>query len=766
MLYDLAKKAKEFETGLTLDVDQVTAKNNFAIQYVKEYYDPLEKLQGAKTTMEKMKAVGNFTQYAKDATTLLKLAGAAGGSDTIDPLVPESAAGTVNGLLLGSIVLDRFGSELKKLPGPTAAIGEMFIGYSVACKNSEKAANIASKAVHGQGIKADYQTPYKEELQEILGPNSTIDLSYWSSLSEHDRQYEIMTNDNGLYYAFDENKKALPVRQPDGTTLPTMTDAQYRELCNLVMAYDAGRDKSAPKLTTKQAVDLLNGKTVKLKTQDGWLSDEYKDLSGNDILRKAEQTLVLQNKNQGAKRLDKVLESGKGLLGGLLSGFGQKDRMNDYKDFFGTVWNPAMIRLMGEDGYPPNQIDQFQLFLGKAEALAGKGLSWEDVKLEMAREINRLKKQKTNVPSPGPTPSGKPGPSPTTTAKATNTPKPSPTGTVKPSPTAKPTPKKSPAPTPRKKSPTPTPTESPTKSASPTGSSGGGGGKGGAGGFGLGRRGAGSAAPSGGASGNGGASGSGGNGPQNSGNDPGSSGGGGGFWGGGAGGSGGFWGGGAGGLGGWGFGPGAGGMGYGGVPGRRGPEGPGGAGAMGPMMQGADYRKPNIYLYGENTTYAVRLAHPGALTASIPAYPAKEGWVVTADADGLLDGRWPYLFYEATLPAAGIQREHGWIIEPENRERDFRRILAAYGFSERETQDFMDYWVDQLQPDTRYVAWPQETDYVDRMMPVSVEPKPASWFRLWFVFSADVPETVAEPETVTLVKRADTTLVEWGGAVE
>ena len=52
------------------------------------------------------------------------------------------------------------------------------------------------------------------------------------------------------------------------------------------------------------------------------------------------------------------------------------------------------------------------------------------------------------------------------------------------------------------------------------------------------------------------------------------------------------------------------------------------------------------------------------------------------------------------------------------------------------------------------------------MMPVSVEPKPASWFRLWFVFSADVPETVSAPENLTPIRRADTTLVEWGGAVE
>ena len=183
-------------------------------------------------------------------------------------------------------------------------------------------------------------------------------------------------------------------------------------------------------------------------------------------------------------------------------------------------------------------------------------------------------------------------------------------------------------------------------------------------------------------------------------------------------------------------------------------------------MQGEDYEKPNIYLYGPDTTYTVQFAHPGTLTATIPAYPLQDGWTVVADEAGMLDGRLPYLFYEATLPMAGVQRSRGWVLEPESRERDLRRILDTYGFSGREAGDFIDYWMERLEPDTRYVAWPQETEYVDRMMPVSVEPKPESWFRLWFVFSPEVPDRVTEPDSLTAIRRADTTLVEWGGAVE
>ncbi len=72
--------------------------------------------------------------------------------------------------------------------------------------------------------------------------------------------------------------------------------------------------------------------------------------------------------------------------------------------------------------------------------------------------------------------------------------------------------------------------------------------------------------------------------------------------------------------------------------------------------------KPNIYLYPEQTTeVAVELAlRPGyRLLASEPDYGA--GWQVEAAPDGLIDGRWGFLFYEASVPP-GVDNASGWSV--------------------------------------------------------------------------------------------------------
>lgn len=178
-------------------------------------------------------------------------------------------------------------------------------------------------------------------------------------------------------------------------------------------------------------------------------------------------------------------------------------------------------------------------------------------------------------------------------------------------------------------------------------------------------------------------------------------------------------------------------------------------------------KKPNIYLYPETKTdITVTFERPGRLTASIPDYTG--AWTVTASPDGKLTdatgNSYGYLFYEALVKKNAFQTEEGFLIPADDRDETFRRILAAYGFNEQETADFIEYWSDHLKDGTDHLMYPLLTDGVDTAMPVSFSVKPDSMTRIWFGFAVYNGEEIKTPK-ITPIVRKGFTVVEWGGAV-
>ncbi|MCX7021697.1 MAG: carboxypeptidase-like regulatory domain-containing protein [bacterium] len=195
--------------------------------------------------------------------------------------------------------------------------------------------------------------------------------------------------------------------------------------------------------------------------------------------------------------------------------------------------------------------------------------------------------------------------------------------------------------------------------------------------------------------------------------------------------------------------------------------------------------KPNIYLYPPQTTdVTVRLemADGCALTRSDPTYG--DGWNVTVEPDGYLSDsrgyivgevegkevifdapRYGYLFYEADAPDVW-QRGRGWIITRDVLGDFFTSILGEYGFADREVDDFLEYWTPRLTESSFYAVYPQ-TDEIDAVVELRVEPEPDSVLRLFFLIEP-LDETTATadwylPEPVIpKFERQGFTVVEWG----
>jgi len=192
-------------------------------------------------------------------------------------------------------------------------------------------------------------------------------------------------------------------------------------------------------------------------------------------------------------------------------------------------------------------------------------------------------------------------------------------------------------------------------------------------------------------------------------------------------------------------------------------------------------RKPNLYLYPPQTTeVSVRLefGESCALTYSDPHYG--DGWNVTVEPDGSLsdsrgylvgevDGeevifdapRYGYLFYEADVPVEW-QHEWGWLVESADLHGFFEGNLRAYGFNEREIEDFLDYWIPRLNAGY-YAVFPQLAADIEPLIGLDVDPEPASVLRLYYHLVADplFGGELAPPEIVPF-ERTGFAVVEWG----
>lgn len=179
--------------------------------------------------------------------------------------------------------------------------------------------------------------------------------------------------------------------------------------------------------------------------------------------------------------------------------------------------------------------------------------------------------------------------------------------------------------------------------------------------------------------------------------------------------------------------------------------------------QGTD-AKPVIYLYPEEETkVSVTLDYDGELTATYPAY--KDGWQMTAYPDGtLLDkegNEYSYLFWEGVSDTE-YDFSQGFCVAGEDTADFLRETLAAIGLTPREYNEFIVYWLPQMQGNPYNLISFQTGRYTDAAR-LSIDPAPDSLLRVFMAWQPlDAPCEV-EPQTFPPFQREGFTVVEWGG---
>ncbi len=179
-----------------------------------------------------------------------------------------------------------------------------------------------------------------------------------------------------------------------------------------------------------------------------------------------------------------------------------------------------------------------------------------------------------------------------------------------------------------------------------------------------------------------------------------------------------------------------------------------------------DVYKPNIYIYSDRDMEAsVQLKPVSYITASMPRYDPGWGWKA-AIFKGSIHGCNDYLFYEAKVPDEHFQRNNGFRISGCGLRSDLQKLMELHAFNARETADFVEYWENKLSNEYNYIFYPQGTETIEKIMPLTVVPAPETVCRMWFVIEKDNGQPVETAFSADIVLRGSFAVVEWGGVMD
>ena len=206
--------------------------------------------------------------------------------------------------------------------------------------------------------------------------------------------------------------------------------------------------------------------------------------------------------------------------------------------------------------------------------------------------------------------------------------------------------------------------------------------------------------------------------------------------------------------------------------------------------------KPVLYLYPEKpTNVTVSFAKPMQLTRTIPSYSSD--WFVSANPDGTLtdlkseqtdcsiydipvhgseyaksaceSNQYPYLYWAGnrvgvTYP---FNPHIGWIVSSMEMETFLSATLERIGFTYREKEDFLSYWVPVMREKNApwyHVRFLQTSD-MNMFIPMNIDPAPDRYYRFfldWMPLRAP-PAIPIAPQQLDPIIRKGFTVVEWGG---
>ena len=178
-------------------------------------------------------------------------------------------------------------------------------------------------------------------------------------------------------------------------------------------------------------------------------------------------------------------------------------------------------------------------------------------------------------------------------------------------------------------------------------------------------------------------------------------------------------------------------------------------------------RKPVVYLYPEKETEVeIKLKVKNSkLVCVYPKFNETENkWKVKASPNGditINSKKYPYLFWEASS-YLNQNLTKGFIVKDTDAEKFLEEKLKLFGLNEKESCDFITYWLPVLLRNKLSLCSFQSQKYFENFE-YEINPQPKSFLRVFLSIKKLNKEIKVEEQEIKEFKREGFTIVEWGG---
>ena len=177
-------------------------------------------------------------------------------------------------------------------------------------------------------------------------------------------------------------------------------------------------------------------------------------------------------------------------------------------------------------------------------------------------------------------------------------------------------------------------------------------------------------------------------------------------------------------------------------------------------------RKPIIYFYPEEEMdLTVTFVNEEMLTTTYPKYDG--GWNIHLKEDGTFtvpgsDREYYGLYYEANSDYE-CTFDEGFYVTSENAASFLEEKMDYMGFTNRETDEFIMYWLPILERNGQSLVYFEQTEERNEDSPLIFSTEPDTLIRTMIhIKKVDAATTIKE-QTLTHYERSGFTVTEWGG---
>lgn len=174
--------------------------------------------------------------------------------------------------------------------------------------------------------------------------------------------------------------------------------------------------------------------------------------------------------------------------------------------------------------------------------------------------------------------------------------------------------------------------------------------------------------------------------------------------------------------------------------------------------------KPVIYLYPEEqTAVTVQVDIGKEFTSVYPAY--HDGWKMIASPDGTLTdpntGREYYCLFWEGISDTGFDFSTGFCVKGSDTAAFLEDALGKLGLTEREANEFIIYWLPQMESNPYNRISFQKEAYTEQAK-LTVTPTPDTVIRVFMAWEGLDEAVEIAPQELSAPEREGFTVVEWG----